>query len=470
MVTCRGMQKTKYMEHLLFLARKHLGQDVVLYTTDGGAESYMRRGSLTGGEVLTLGDGGWNCTAQAGFNPPGLNPCMNTESYTGWLSHWGEGAANSSAGDFGVAAALARGCSFNLYMAHGGTNFGWMNGANGGGPQYLPDITSYDYGAPIAEDGSHGFGADGRDKFLTLLAALQTQAPPEGFPKEPPSLPRAAYGQIQLREWVPLLLPATLRALTPGGPVSLPGGGLGSMERALGQLYGFVLYTAEAVAEGDVLAISGYPRDRAQVFVAGEYHGAIYRPEAAPLRLRRQAARGEALSLLVENMGRLNFGGEMYDPKGIPADAIVTLSGAHAAENWSAWPLPLDYAGVSQLDYKAVSSCHEFVGPAFYRASLQVQDSPVDTFLRLDGFVKGVVWINGVNLGRYWQARPPQRALYVPAPFLRQGENEVIVLELEQAPANCTLTFDDKQDLSGKPTKPPVVHNAATQGQSPYTI
>jgi len=450
----RDIADRRYLEHLLALARRYLGQDVVLYTTDGGSAGYMRRGSLPGGSVLTLGDGGWNCTAQGMFNPPGLNPCMNTESYSGWLTHWGEGAANSSAGDFGVAAALAKGHSFSIYMAHGGTNFGWMSGANGGGRGFMPDITSYDYGSPIAEDGSHGFGRDGRDKFLTFRAALQPQAPPEGFPAEPAPLPRRAYGSLRLREWAPMLTPEALRVLAPGGAVPLPGGGLGCMEAALGQHYGFVLYAADTAAAGGVLEIQGYPRDRAQVFLAGEYQGAIYRPEAAPLKLRRDAGEGESLSLLVENMGRLNFGGQMYDPKGIPADTRVTLSGVAAAANWSAWPLPLDHAQVSMLSFTGIASCHDFLGPAFYRASLHLPGSPVDTFLRLDGFTKGVAWINGVNVGRYWQARPPQRALYVPGPFLRQGDNEVIVLELEQPPANCTVSFDDKQDLSGRPPKP----------------
>lgn len=448
----RNAADRQYMEHLLALARRHLGKDVVIYTTDGGNAGYMQRGSLKGGDVLTLGDGGWNCTAQSMFNPPGLNPCLNAESYSGWLTHWGSRVANSSAGDFGVAAALASGYSFNIYMAHGGTNFGWMNGANGGGRDYQPDITSYDYGAPIAEDGSHGFGSDGRDKFLTFRAALQHRAPLDGFPPEPAPLPRRAYGKLQLRERAPLLSPETLQKLSPRGAVPLPGGGLGSMEAVLGQHYGFALYVAETAAEGDTLEISDYPRDRVQVFLAGDYQGAIYRPEAAPLKLRRRATVGESLHLLVENMGRLNFGGQMYDPKGIPADALVTLSGSRAATNWSAWPLPLDYSEVSALGYAAAAgACDELVGPAFYRASLQVEDAPVDTFLRLDGFVKGVVWINGINLGRYWLARPPQRALYVPGPFLRQGGNEVVVLELERAPANCTVTFDERQDLSGKP-------------------
>mmetsp|Transcript_107929 Transcript_107929/g.336629 ORF Transcript_107929/g.336629 Transcript_107929/m.336629 type:complete len:668 (+) Transcript_107929:99-2102(+) len=441
----------RYMEYLLALAREHLGKEVVIYTTDGGNADFMTRGSLRGGSVLTLGDGGWNCSAQAEFNPPGLNPCMNTECYAGWLTHWGEAAANSSAGDFGVAAALAKGHSFSIYMAHGGTNFGWMSGANGGGRDFQPDITSYDYGAPIAEDGSHGFGADGRDKYAALRDSLRPWAPSGGFHPEPAPLPRAAYGALRLGGRAPLLSRSTLDILAPDGPKTLPGGVLGSMEAALGQSFGFVLYEAELAAEGSVLEIQDYPRDRAQVFLAGEYQGAIYRPEAAPLKLRRRGAKGEALSLLVENMGRLNFGGQMYDPKGIPGDSNVTLSGARAAANWSAWPLPLNYDQVGVLDFSPVDDCSDLVGPTFFLAPLELQGTPVDTFLRLDGFVKGVVWINGVNIGRYWQARPPQRALYVPGPFLKKGTNELILLELERAPANCTVTFDDKQDLSGKP-------------------
>merc|ERR1719253_1488852 len=158
----------QYMEHLVDLASTQLGKGaVVLYTTDGGNMGYMTRGSLPGDSVLTLGDGGWACSAQASFNPSGLNPCMNSEDYTGWLTHWGEKMANTTASDYGTGGNVAKGNSFNLYMGHGGSNFGFWSGANGGGKSYQPHITSYDYDSPVSENGDHGYGAGG-DKFEKL--------------------------------------------------------------------------------------------------------------------------------------------------------------------------------------------------------------------------------------------------------------------------------------------------------------
>eukprot|EP00755_Sulcionema_specki_P006587 Sspe_Gene.35861::Locus_17364_Transcript_1_1_Confidence_1.000_Length_1074::g.35861::m.35861/K12309/GLB1, ELNR1; beta-galactosidase len=153
----------KYMEHLVAVTRRWLGDDVVLYTTDGGDRSYMIRGSLNGTAVVTLGDHGpegfeHSCTAQAEFNPPGFNPCMDTEYYTGGHTHWGEGMLNTSTADVAtyLDVALGKGYSFNLFMAFGGTTFGKWAGANGDGKTYYPIITSYDYDAPISENGDHG--------------------------------------------------------------------------------------------------------------------------------------------------------------------------------------------------------------------------------------------------------------------------------------------------------------------------
>eukprot|EP00927_Polykrikos_kofoidii_P079260 TRINITY_DN76045_c0_g1_i1.p1 TRINITY_DN76045_c0_g1~~TRINITY_DN76045_c0_g1_i1.p1 ORF type:complete len:881 (-),score=108.57 TRINITY_DN76045_c0_g1_i1:53-2653(-) len=440
----------QYLEHLLTKARQHLGEAVVIYTTDGGNKDYMRRGSLPGGDVLTLGDGGWNCEAQALFNPPGRNPCMNTEDYSGWLTHWSEHISNGSTTDCGVKAALEANHSFSIYMAHGGSNFGWMSGANGDDQMvFQPDITSYDYNAPISESGDHGFGIDGGDKFEALRNALRPYAGSEGLPDEPPALSKRAYGKVELMERADLLSDVSLRTLAPRGPVRLEHGKLVSME-FLGQNYGFVLYVADAEQTGSVLSIEGFPRDRAQVFVDGELHGAIYRPQSS-LKLRSQVQNGAELRLLVENMGRLNFGSGMNDPKGINTN--VLLDGKSASADWSAWSLPLDYTEVSNLPFKNITSCVSSTGPAFYRGTLRlpVGEAPADTWLRPGNFTKGIMWVNGHNLGRYWQAEGPQLAFYVPAPFLTTGHNEVVLLELDKPAASCEVSFDDKPDFSGSP-------------------
>jgi len=447
----------RYMEHLVALAHGRLGEgSVVLYTTDGGSLDYMARGSLNGSSVLTLGDGGWACAAQAQLNPPGLNACMNSEDYTGWLTHWGEAMANTSSSDCGVAKALEDGHSFNLYMGHGGTNFGWTSGANGGGKSFQPDITSYDYGAPVSENGDHGFGSDGKDKFVAIRQALLPYAPDGGFPAEPAPLPRRAYGAVALGARALLLSAESLRILAPAGPKAFP---VPVAMEELGQNNGFVLYASQLRRGGSVLEIAEYPRDRAQAFVDGSYSGAVYRPEAAPLRLASPARPGSTLSLLVENMGRLNFGGGMTDPKGI--NTAVTLDGEEVAGPWETWCLPLDYAHVSALRFQEVRDCGSAAGPAFYRGLLSVAGAPADTYLRPQNFTKGVMWVNGHNIGRYWETQGPQHAFYVPAPFLKSGSNDVIILELDRASPDCTVTFADRPDFSGRPGQRQGVSSAA---------
>lgn len=437
----------QYMEHLVTLANSHLGKgSVVLYTTDGGNTGYMTRGSLKGDSVLTLGDGGWACSAQAGFNPQGYNPCMNSEDYTGWLTHWGESMANTTASDYGTGNAVAKGYSFNLYMGHGGSNFGFWSGANGGGKSYQPHITSYDYDSPVSENGDHGYGRGG-DKFVKLLAAMKPFAPSGGFPAEPAPLPRKAYGDVHFTQRADLL--KNLGTLAPHGPQSIEAPV--SME-TLGQNYGFIYYEANTKAGGNTIEITEYPRDRAQVFVNGAYNGAIYRPEAAPLKLKTAASAGSKLGLLVENMGRLNYGHSMTDPKGITTP--VTLDGKDIESEWKAYSLPLEYKQLAALSYTDVSNCSELEGPIFYKGELIIKGTPEDTWLKPEFWNKGIMWVNGYNLGRYWEKKGPQHAFYVPAPFLKAGSNEVVILELETGFEGCTAKFVDKPDFSGSPSVP----------------
>ncbi|GMH64670.1 hypothetical protein TrRE_jg6728 [Triparma retinervis] len=195
-----------YMRALVDLTRKHLGPDVVLYTTDGGNYDSMKRGSLPGDIVLTLGDYGpgsdlsASLSGQAKMNPASSNPAMCTEYYTGWLTHYGEDLAETGTAAMidTLSSMIAQDISFNLYMAHGGTSFGFWAGANGGGGEdYQPDITSYDYNSPISEDGRHNFGSDGSDKFLAISDLLSANFGPPGG-DEPPAPLVAAHGPVAL--------------------------------------------------------------------------------------------------------------------------------------------------------------------------------------------------------------------------------------------------------------------------------
>lgn len=154
------------------------------------------------------------------------------------------------------------------------------------------------------------------------------------------------------------------------------------------------------------------------------------------------------LGLLVENMGRLNFGGGMTDPKGI--NTPVTLDGQQAPNQWEAWPLTLNYSEVASLAFESVHAC-DSEGPAFYRGSFVVTGDPADTYLKPQNFTKGVMWVNGFNLGRYWETQGPQHAFFVPAPYLKSGANPVVILELDRGSSDCTVTLAAEPDFSGKP-------------------
>jgi len=144
-------------------------------------------------------------------------------------------------------------------------------------------------------------------------------------------------------------------------------------------------------------------------------------------------------------MGRLNYGHLMYDPKGLTTD--VTLDGDAAAfKEWKAWTLPLEYSEVSLLDFTSVANCRTLNGPTFLKGELNIDGAPADTYLKPRGFTKGVMWVNGFNLGRYWETKGPQHAFFAPAPYLKSGANEVLILELERGSTDCSAFFDDKPD------------------------
>eukprot|EP01059_Diplonema_ambulator_P015110 TRINITY_DN26215_c0_g1_i1.p1 TRINITY_DN26215_c0_g1~~TRINITY_DN26215_c0_g1_i1.p1 ORF type:complete len:768 (+),score=280.04 TRINITY_DN26215_c0_g1_i1:35-2338(+) len=449
----------KYMEYLAQLVHQNLGQDAVaIYTTDGGSTSYMERGTIKGDTVLTFGDHGpgdfdSSCAAQADFNPPGKNPCMDTEYYTGWLTHWGEDMANTSSATVAqyLDIALGKGYSFSLYMGFGGSNFGWMAGANGGGSSYSPHITSYDYDSPISENGDHGYGSDNIDKFEAIKAVLKKYN--NNIPAEPVNRIRTAYGAVKLTARADMLAADSLKILagnpkTSSKPVNM---------EVYGQNYGFIMYSTLAASGGDTLEIAGYPRDRAQVFVNDKKIGAIYRPQNQPLN-GLGAVTGSKIDILVEAMGRLNYGGGMTDPKGL-VDA-VTLDKNPLGPNWLVYNMPLNYSSVSSLTFS--SNTNTTSGPAFYKGTLNINGAPTDTYVSTLGFEKGMVWVNGFNLGRYWESQGPQHALFLPADKLKTGANDVVVLELDQAKADLTIAFTDAPNFSGKP--PPKCQDTVTAG------
>lgn len=375
-----------------------------LYTSNGPGQKMLANGSLPDlTSVINFGDGDDPARAFAELEKfRAHGPRMCGEYWDGWFDHWGEKHHTTPPEDAarGLDWMLSRGISCNLYMAHGGTSFGFMAGANYG-RSYEPDTTSYDYDAPIDEAGRP------TAKFSALRAIIEKHLPRgERLPELPAALPAITIPEFTLREYAPLeqLLRAPYTARRP-----LP------ME-VLGQAYGLIWYRTRMQ---DAVADTLQPlelRDYARAYVNGRELGELERSRqhvTLPVRL----AAGDRLDILVENMGRINFGAKLQDNlQGITERVLV---GQQELTDWEVYALPL--RDLSGLRYSAQVGS----GPGFHRARFTLAQTG-DTFLDVRGCGKGCVWVNGHNLGRYWD-RGPQQTLFLPGCWLRRGTNEVVV-------------------------------------------
>jgi beta-galactosidase len=378
------------------------GFDCQLYTSDGSGKSNLAGGTLDGVvSVINFGDGGNPDKEFANLASFRQNePKMNGEFWYGWFDHWGEKhhVTPAAKGAANVDWMLSRGISCNLYMAHGGSTFGYMAGANGG-KQYEPDISAYDYDAPIDEAGRPNA------KFNAMRDVMRKYlSPGEKLPDLPAALPMIAIPKFELTESLPLI--ALLGKPVYTGPPK-------TMEE-LGQGYGFILYRHHPVKAAKGTLEIGEVRDFA--VVRGTYLDRRLRQNKLDVEL----VPGQPLDILVEAMGRINFGPQLVnDRKGIIGK--VTLNGEELRD-WEHHLVPFIYP--VQLPFR-----HIVPNPqSFFRGTFHL-DSIGDTFLDMRGWGKGLVWINGHNLGRYWKIGP-QQSLFVPAPWLKQGANDAIVLDL----------------------------------------
>ncbi|MBM7566041.1 glycoside hydrolase family 35 protein [Paenibacillus sacheonensis] len=472
----------RYLEYLrqALLVR---GIDVPLFTSDGPTDALLQGGSVPG--VLA--------TVNFGSNPGSSfdklkeyrpnAPLMCMEYWNGWFDHWGKPHHTRGAAE--VAAVLeemlSAGASVNFYLFHGGTNFGFGSGANCQEPNlYEPTITSYDYDALLDESG------EPTDKYFAVREVIARYSNVEPLPL-PPAADRQAYGRVELSEQADLfeqldVLSAPIRSVAP-----MP------MEK-LGQNYGYILYTTRVSGpRPEERLFVQEVRDRALVFVDGAYQGVIERAptmQSLPIAIPAEGAR---LDILVENMGRINYGPYLKDAKGITEGVrlgfqflfdwtirplpLADLSGLHYARGRSAdrssdrsivysanlsTGRPADSsivlsAGLPTNLTAALSAAHpdsRTAGlpaateePRFYKGTFQTA-SCADTFLDMQGWTKGVVFVNGFHLGRYWN-KGPQRTLYVPAPLLRKGGNEIVIFELHHT-REAAVVFTDRPML-GQP-------------------
>ncbi|HEY0198766.1 MAG TPA: glycoside hydrolase family 35 protein [Rhodanobacter sp.] len=356
-------------------------------------------------------------------------PYMAGEYWVGWFDHWGapHHVADAKLVADELSWMLQQGYSVNFYMFHGGTSFGWMNGANWDDDSYQPDVTSYDYDSPLDESGRP------TPKYDALRQAI-AKATGASLPPVPVTPPTLAINGIKLDESVSLweTLPAPLASHE-----------LKTME-ALDQAYGDILYRKRMIAgTNGELHVDGL-HDYALVYVNGKRIGTLDR-RLKQDRLALKLAKGDTLDLLVQNDGRINFGEKMLtERKGILGS--VSLQG-RPLQDWKIYSLP--FTDSSSLNYSRGPCRH---APCFYRGTFNAPVSgsaAADTFLDTAGLGKGFVWLNGHPLGRTWNIGP-QRTLYVPGIWLKPSGNQLVVLDLlvEGQPVLNTL----KQPVLGTTT------------------
>jgi beta-galactosidase len=365
----------------------------------------MAGGSLPDALPGLNGGSGANIMKEIGkYRPTG--PWFVPEFYPGWLDHWGE--AHAQTGINGLVREtewkLTNNVSFCYYMIHGGTSFGFMNGANYGG-HFQPQPTSYDYDAPIDEAGRP------TKKFLALREVLARHlAPGESLPEVPATAPVIELPKIELTESASVfdILGQPVKSEK---PLSF---------EDLDQGYGYVLYRTKISGPVDATLKLKELRDYAVVCVDGKRVALLdrrHKQDSLTLVITNASA---VLDILVENGGRINYGGEIpRNHKGITESATL---GDKELTGWEMFKLPFDSVANLKISGQAPAAA-----PFVARGTFELS-AVGDAFLDLRGWGKGIVFVNGLNLGRYWYIGP-QQTLYVPGVWLKQGKNEIVVFE-----------------------------------------
>jgi beta-galactosidase len=355
-------------------------------------------------------------------------PLMCSEFWSGWFDHWGANHETRSSEELvaGLKEMLDKNISFSLYMAHGGTSFGHWAGANF--PGYVPDCTSYDYDAPINEHG------DVTPKFFEVRNLLENYLPKGAtLPAVPDSIPTIAIPSIAFEEVAPLF--ANL-------PKPQTSDDIHSMEY-FNQGWGTILYRTTLPQSDAAQYIKvTEAHDWAQIYIDGVRIGVLNRLKGESSLQLPPVREGAVLDILVEAMGRRNFGAGVLDYKGITEKVeLINETGRDAAchvstnlKNWQIFSFPVDYDFAKDKSY-VVETGHapslretSQEKPAYYRATFTL-DKTGDTFLDMTNWTKGMVYVNGHNLGRFWEIGP-QQTLYLPGIWLKKGQNEIIILDM----------------------------------------
>lgn len=388
---------------------RNLGIAVPFYTADGATPYMLEAGTIRGAAVGLDPAASEAEFAEAEKARPGAS-ILCSELYPGWLTHWREKWQHTSVKAItdDVKWLMDNGKSFNYYVIHGGTNFGFWAGANSPDPQtYQPDVTSYDYNAPIDEMGRP------TEKYMALRSLAQKYSK-KALPALPDPIPTITFASQRTQRIATIWdnLPEAKKIVQPV-PMEM-----------LDQYEGFILYRTRLIGrKSGVLRINDV-HDYATVFLNGRYIGSIDRTKGeSSLTIPSSITDTEpTLDILVENMGHINFAAQMIDRKGITDR--VTLSGM-TLMNWEAYCLPMSSEYISSLRH--TDTVRQGM---FFRAEINL-DKTGDCYIDMSDFTKGIVYVNGHNLGRYWNVGPQFR-LYCPGVWLKNGKNEVVIFDIHQ--------------------------------------
>lgn len=370
-------------------------------------------------------------------------PKMCSEFWSGWFDKWGARHETRPAEDMvaGIDEMLSKGISFSLYMTHGGTSFGHWAGANS--PGYAPDVTSYDYDAPINE-----YGAP-THKYDLLRDVLQKYSDTD-LPEVPePVAQRIEIPEFTLEESVPIQAGIT-KTETSDTPITFEDLDMG---------WGSAIYstTLPEIPERSFLTIND-AHDYAQIFIDGKYIGKVDRVKNEKSIAIPACKAGAKLEIFIEAMGRINFGRAIKDFKGITGNVTVTSDdGTSELTGWTVSCIPDGYEDALAALEKGGEKAFD-TGAGYYRGTFRLRQTG-DTFLNMEAFGKGQVYVNGHAIGRFWSIGP-QQTLYVPGCWLKKGKNEVIVLDVAGPAGNPAIFGQSIPELDKLNLEEPRTHDS----------
>jgi len=394
------------------------GIDVPLFTSDGA--SLFNGGTIE--DALPTANGetnDMNLKKVVNQFHGGKGPYMVGEYYPGWLDHWGEKFVKVGTADIlkDIENYLKDTVSFNVYMVHGGTNFAFTSGANySKNHQIEPDITSYDYDAPISEAGW------ATPKFMAIRDLMKKYVS-YPLPEVPAQIPVIQLPAVKLTPVAGLWsMLHEVKPVTADTPQTF---------EQLKQGNGYVLYSRKFnEAASGILDLKGL-RDYALIYVNGQKVAELNRQMnqfSSPINIPA----GATLAILVENMGRINYGAEIvHNLKGIISPVLI--NNTPVTGNWAMYQLPMGKAPAAVKDANTPTGA-----PVVYTGTFNLNNTG-DTFLNMKDWGKGIVFVNGHNLGRYWKAGP-QQTLYLPGCWLKKGKNSVTIFEQQNDKPQSVLT------------------------------